>query len=266
MSTLSTRLDVADDGLGVRTLTLNRPERLNAIDMAMILELETALVAALEDTAVGAILLRGAGRSFCAGDDVTAQAEICAGGELALRQQLTALQHISELLTLADKPTVAAVRGWAVGAGFSWVLNCDCALWSQGAGGFFPEVSLGTFVTGGATWLLPQIAGRQIAREMLLRGRRIWATEALACGLALRVASEEALDAAATELARSLAALPRTSVRQMKRVFGARHAEDLRAALEAETEACIATTLDPETLRRMQNAVRDTHVEKSGER
>src|SRR5690348_11837049 len=80
MSTMSTRLGIEDDGLGVRTLTLNRPERLNAIDMAMILELETALVAALEDAAVGAILLRGAGRSFCAGDDVAAQAEICAGG------------------------------------------------------------------------------------------------------------------------------------------------------------------------------------------
>ena len=266
MSTMSTRLGIEDDGLGVRSLTLNRPERLNAIDMAMSLELETALVAALEDAAVGAILLRGAGRSFCAGDDVAAQAAICAGGEPALRQQLTALQHVSELLTLADKPTVAAVRGWAVGAGFSWVLNCDCALWSQGAGAFFPEVSFGTFVTGGATWLLPQIAGRQIAHEMLLRGTRMRAPEALACGLALRVETEEMLDAAAAELAQSLAALPRTSVRQMKRVLGARHVEDFLAALDAETEACIATMLDPETLRRMQNAVRETHKEKSSER
>ena len=117
--TMSPRVIIANDGRGVRTLTLNRPERLNAIDLAMILELDAALRAALEDEAVGAIVLRGAGRSFCAGDDVTAQAEICSGGEPALRAQLDALQHISELLTLGDKPTVAAVRGWAVGAGFS---------------------------------------------------------------------------------------------------------------------------------------------------
>jgi enoyl-CoA hydratase/carnithine racemase len=265
MSTHSTRVDIADHGgVGVRTLTLNRPERLNAIDMAMILDLEAALVAALEDPAVGAILLRGAGPSFCAGDDVTAQADICAGGEGALRRQLVPLQHISELLTLGDKPTVAAVRGWAVGAGFSWVLNCDFALWSEGAGGFFPEVSFGTFVTGGATWLLPQIAGRQVAHELLLLGRRVRAPEALTCGLALHVEPEEALDAAAINLAQSLAALPRMSVRHMKRVLDARRAGDFRAALAAEMDACLATTLDPETIRRMQDALPGTRGETSG--
>ncbi len=172
-----------------------------------------------------------------------------------MRQQLTSLQHISELLTLGDKPTVVAVRGWAVGAGFSWVLNCDFALWSKSAGGFFPEVSFGTFVTGGVTWVLPQIAGRQIACDLLLRGTRIRAPEALAYGLALRMEPEEALDAAAIDLAQSLASLPQGSVHRMKRMLGARHAEEFRAALAAETEACIATTLNPQTLRRMQDAI-----------
>lgn len=248
-------VELTSSEAGVRTVMLNRPDRLNAIDMDMLVALESALRAALDDEDVRAIVLCGAGRAFCAGDDVTAQAQICAGGEVALRAQLALLQRISEYLTLGEKPTIAAVRGWAVGAGFSWSLNCDFALWSEGAGGFLPEVTFGTFVTGGATFLLPQIVGRQRAHEMLLRGYRIRSTEALACGLARSVEPEDQLLGAARALAAELSALPPTAVRTMKRVLAGGWEAAFRHALAAEIEACVATTLEPATLARMRAAL-----------
>jgi enoyl-CoA hydratase/carnithine racemase len=239
----------------VRTVTLDRPERLNAIDMPMIVELEAALADAMADDAVNAILLRGAGRSFCAGDDVNAQTEICARGEAAVREQLVLLQRISEHLTLGSKPTVAAVRGWAVGAGFSWALNCDLSIWSEQAGGFLPEVAFGAFVSGGATLLLPQTIGRQRANQMLYRGLRVRAPQALDWGLASSVSPEETLDADALALTSALAALPPLAARSMKRAVTDAWADDFRRALDRETQACLATTLHPATLARMRKAI-----------
>lgn len=240
---------------GLRILTLNRSARLNAIDLPMIGALEAALQDAVTDDAVRVILLRGAGRAFCAGDDVEAQARICAQGEAALRSQLASLQRISELLTLGGKPTVVAVRGWAVGAGFSWAVNCDFAVWGASAKGFLPELGFGTFVTGGVTWLLPEIAGRQFAYDVLFLGRRLTADEALAHGVAASIAADDEVEAAAMALAIRLAGLPLASVRCMKRVLSDRQAAAFRSAMSAEVEACVETTLDPATLDRMRHAI-----------
>src|SRR5690606_9629379 len=118
-----------------------------------------------------------------------AQGEISSAGERALRDQLAALQEISELLTLGSKPAVAGVKGWAVGAGFSWVLNCDFVVWGALTTGVFPELGFGAFVTGGASWLLPRIIGPTRANQILYLGDRVRSDEALACGLASSVAA-----------------------------------------------------------------------------
>lgn len=241
---------------GVRIITLNRPDRLNAINLEMIRGLEETLEAAQDLTAVRAILLRGAGRAFCAGDDVTAQAEICNAGEAALRDQLKSLQRISELLTLGSKPSIAAVRGWAVGAGFSWILNCDLSLWSDDAAGFFPEVSFGTFVTGGASYLLPRLVHPSRATNLLLRGTRLSAKDAFDYGLAHAVLADARLDEAAGTIAAELASLPSQAAQAMKRAVADGQAEAMRAAFKREIEACVATTLDPATLARMRDAIR----------
>jgi len=251
----ATGLKIADGASGVRILSLDRSDRLNAIDMPMIRALEGALEEAAADSRVRAIVLRGEGRAFCAGDDVVAQSAICHEGEVALRRQLQSLQRISELLTLGDKPTVVAVRRWAIGAGFSWVLNCDCAVWGVSAQGFFPEASFGSFVTGGATWLLPEMVGRRLAYDMVSLGRQIDGETALAHGLATRCVPDEAVDEAALEIAATLAGLPEHSLRLLKRALNEAQAAGFQAALRAETEACVATTLDPATLKRMRDAI-----------
>lgn len=244
---------VSDDE-GVRTITLTRPDRLNAINLAMTEQLRSALEIAMADAAVRAILLAGAGRAFCAGDDVDEQARVCDAGEAALRSQLASLQAISEHLLFGPKPSVAAVRGWAIGAGFSWVLNCDFSVWAENTIGFLPEVGLGTHVTGGASALLPVIVGLRTARAMLFRGHRLGADEALATGVASMVVANDDLETTAASLANDLARLPALAAQSMKQVMIAAHATRLREALAAEVEACVATTLDPATIQRMRNA------------
>lgn len=249
------RAVLCDDADGVRTITLNRPDRLNAVDMPMILQLEEAIRSADDTDDVHVLLLRGAGRAFCAGDDVDAQSAICAAGEASLREQLRHLQNISAMLTLGDKIAVAEVRGWAIGAGFSWVLNCDFRVWGAAAQAAFPEIGLGTFVTGGATVLLPHLAGAQAAADLLFLGTRLRPSEARAAGLVHAIHPEEALAAAAAQLARDLAALPQPAARSMKRALAAGLEPAFRRALDAETAACVATTLDPRTLARMRAAI-----------
>ena len=247
-------LTVTDAG-GVRTITLDRPARLNAIDLDMIDRFEVALTSAQGDEAVRCILLRGAGRAFCAGDDMDAQEEICRSGELALRRQLASLQHISELLTLGRQPVICAIQGWAVGAGFSWVVNCDFRLWSANAVGFFPEIGYGTFVTGGVTSLLPQAVGPALAADLLLRGTRLGADAALQNGLAHAVHDESTLDAAAAALATQLAALPILAVQSAKAALRSVIAPAFRAALASEAETCISVMMDPATMSRMRAGV-----------
>lgn len=250
----ATGVVLLDDADGVRTITLNRPECLNAINMAMILELREAVASAQRDAHVNVLLLRGAGRAFCAGDDVTEQSQICERGEEALREQLRHLQAISEMLTLGDKIAVAEVRGWAIGAGFSWSLNCDFRIWSEGTRACFPEVGFGSFVTGGATCLLPRLIGPAPAADLLFLGTRVEALSAPR-GLVHAVHPEAQTQDAALQLARKLAKLPQPAAREMKRALVAGIEADFRAALLREIEACVATTLKPGTLARMRASI-----------
>jgi enoyl-CoA hydratase/carnithine racemase len=235
----------------VQVITLNRPHRLNAIDMAMLDALDEAFAAAAADAGTRAILLQGAGRAFCAGDDLEAQHEIGAAGEAAIVRQVTVLQRISERMLFGAKPVVGAVHGYAVGGGFGWTLGCDFALWAEGAVGFLPEIAFGLFVSGGTSVLLPHLAGPAFAREMLYRGRRMTAGELAAAGVASRVVPAERLAADAMALAQELAALPPETVARTKHALAAPLRGALVEALRIEAEACIAGAGDPAALARL---------------
>lgn len=243
------------DQNGVRTITLNRPDQLNAINLAMIESLEEAILSAQENEDIRVLHLRGQGRAFCAGDDVHAQSEIGLLGEGALRAQLARLQHISALLVLGNKLSVAEVRGWAVGAGFSWALNCDFQVWGEGTRAFFPEVGFGTFVTGGATYLLPTRLGAQTAANMLFLGAKLDASQASAAALVHSICPDNDLAQAVATLCGNISALPQRAADLMKRSLAGVETSAFRSALEAEVEACVATTLDPQTLERMRAAI-----------
>ena len=235
---------------GVRRITLDRPERLNAMNRQLIDDVAGAFDDANADPDTRAIVFTGAGRAFCAGDD--RRAHVHPQDEAAARDLVEAIQRATEAIVFGAKPVVGAIRGWAVGGGFEWAINCDFPIWARGAKGFFPEVSLNIFVTGGVTALLPALAGLSKAREMLFLGRRYDAAELAEMGVAWRVVDEDDLEAEARAVARDLAALPPLSLRAMKRVLNACAAGDLKRAISLETEATIAGFLDPETTRRLK--------------
>lgn len=235
---------------GVRTITLNRPDRLNAMNRALIDDVARAFDDANADPATRAIILTGAGKAFCAGDD--RKAHVHPETEAEARDLVLAIQRATRAITLGAKPVVGAINGWAVGGGFEWAINCDFPIWAESAQGFFPEVSLNLFVTGAVTSLLPALVGLNKAREMLIFGDRYGARELEAIGLAWKVVADDRLTAAAEETALRLAALPALSVRSMKRVLNQAATPDLHRALQLETDATVAGFLDPETTRRLK--------------
>jgi len=242
---------LSDLDQGVRTITLNRPDSLNAMNRALIDDLAQAFNDANADDATRAILLTGAGRAFCAGDD--RHEHVHPESEAQARDLVDAIQRVTQALVLGNKPVVGAINGWAVGGGFEWAINCDFPLWAESAKAFFPEVSLNLFVTGAVSSLLPAIVGLNKAKEMLMLGQRYDAASLHEIGVAWRVVEDEQLLAQAFAVALQLAQLPPLSVRAMKRVLNQAAANDLNSAMQLETEATIAGFLDPETTRLLKD-------------
>ncbi|MCR9114012.1 MAG: enoyl-CoA hydratase/isomerase family protein [Rhodobacteraceae bacterium] len=236
---------------GIRTITLNRPGSLNAMNRALIDDVAQAFEDANADDATRVMIFTGAGKAFCAGDD--RKAHIHPETEAEARELVDAIQRATHAITLGEKPVVGAINGWAVGGGFEWAINCDFPIWARSARGFFPEVSLNLFVTGAVTTLLPALVGLQKAREMLFFGDRYGAEDLHAIGLAWKVVDDETMMDEARATARRLADLPPLSVRAMKRVLNAAAMPDLHRALDLETDATVAGFMDPETTRRLRD-------------
>ena len=236
---------------GVRTITLNRPERLNAMNRRLIDDVAAAFHDAHRDDATRAIVFTGAGRAFCAGDD--RREHVHPKDEAEARDLVDAIQRATEAIIFGPKPVVGAINGWAVGGGFEWAINCDFPIWAESAKGFFPEVSLNLFVTGGVTSLLPALVGLVKAREMLFLGQRYDAATLGELGVAWRVVADADLLAAAHEVAAQLAALPPLAVAAMRRVLNKTASTTMTQALHLETEATVAGFLDPETTRLLKD-------------
>jgi len=239
------------DDAGVRTITLNRPERLNAMNRALIDDVAIAFEDAHRDPATRAIIFTGAGRAFCAGDD--RREHVHPEDEAQARDLVVAIQRATEAIVFGPKPVVGAINGWAVGGGFEWAINCDFPIWASSARGFFPEVSLNVFVTGAVTSLLPALVGLVKAREMLFLGERYDAATLLELGVAWRVVPDDELLVAAHAVAARLAGLPSLAVQAMKRVLNRTGSTDLATALQLETDATVAGFMDPETTRLLKD-------------
>lgn len=239
------------DAQGVRTIALNRPERLNAMNRQLIDDVARAFDDANADPATRAIVFTGEGRAFCAGDD--RRDHVHPGSEAEARALVDAIQRATRAIVLGDKPVVGAINGWAVGGGFEWAINCDFPLWARSARGYFPEVSLNLFVTGAVTALLPALVGLNRAREMLFLGQRYDAEQLAVLGVAWRVVDDDRLRDEAQAVAAQLSRLPALSTRAMKRVLNRCAVADLEHALALETEATVAGFLDPETTQRLQD-------------
>lgn len=232
---------------GVRTIALNRPDRLNAMNLQLISDVAEAFDDANADPGTKVIIFTGTGRAFCAGDDRRDHVQPETVAEA--RSVVDGIQRCTEAIVFGPKPVVGAINGWAVGGGFEWAINCDFPIWAESARGFFPEVSLNIFVTGAVTSLLPALVGLNKAREMLFFGDRYDAATLLQMGVAWRVVPDDELMTEATATAERLAALPQLAAQAMKRVLNQGAVTSLRSALAAETEATVQGFLDPETTR-----------------
>lgn len=236
----------------VRIITLNRPHRLNAITPALLDGLNTALGDSQRNPSIGAIVLTGAGRAFCAGDDLIEQQSMCHADEGEIRRFVNAIQDVTRNIMFGDTPVVAAVQGWAVGGAFSWPINCDLSIWAEDARAFFPELKIGLFVSGAVTYLLPLEIGAARAREMIYTSRKYDANTLHAFGLVARcVPRTELLDAAITQ-ARQLARLPAPARTGLKQAFATPRRKDIEQALLLEANAVVDCLLDPATYERIE--------------
>jgi enoyl-CoA hydratase/carnithine racemase len=212
--------EVGDDG--VATLTINRPERMNAIRPQTGREMREAIAAARDDDAVRCLLVTGAGRGFCAGDDFQA---IFLAEDRANRRTQRQIQRIKagesslDDLFALEKPTVAAVNGPAVGYGMDIALYCDIRYASEQAkfGWFFTR--RGVMGTVGGTFVLRQLVGLSKAFELTLTGDLVDAAEAARIGLVAKVVPGDALMDEARALARKLASGPPLAQRLIKRAM-----------------------------------------------
>ena len=176
---------------GVRTISLNRPSAMNAMNRLLIDEVSVAFDDANRDQDTRAIIFTGEGRAFCAGDD--RHEHVHPETEEEARAVVDAIQRATVSIVMGAKPVVGAINGWAVGGGFEWAINCDFPIWAESAKAFFPEVSLNLFVTGAVTSILPSIVGPVKAREMLFLGNRYSATELREIGVAWKVVPDDEL-------------------------------------------------------------------------
>jgi enoyl-CoA hydratase/carnithine racemase len=241
---------LADDPTeGVRLITLNRPSRLNAITAELLEDLIRALNAANQDPAIRAILLTGAGRAFCSGDDLK-DFESQLGSEPKVRAYIERIQDVSRCIILGDKPVIGAIHGWAVGGGLEWAINCDLTIAAEGSRFFFPEITWGLFVTGAVTALLPRMIGAQKTRELLYFGERFDAAQALQWGMLWKVVPQDQLIDEAIKVARRIADLPARPVKDLKRIL-ARLSFGWEEVLAEETAATVRGFLDPESAKRV---------------
>jgi 2-(1,2-epoxy-1,2-dihydrophenyl)acetyl-CoA isomerase len=214
------------------TVTLNRPEARNALDMTMRGELVAALDEIEADPEVRVVILTGAGGHFCAGGDVKSMRERHTAAEG--RARVEAVNRLVLRLVDFPRPTIAMVDGVAVGAGCNLALGCDLVIASEGArfGEVFAKVGL--VPDGGGSWLLPRLVGLGRAKELVFTAEIIEAARALEIGLVNQVVPAADLEGAVRALAERIAAGPPAVLRMAKHLLNRAAASDLRSALDLE--------------------------------
>ena len=232
-------LDRAD---GVATVTLNRPEAMNALDTAT----KEALLAALREVAgdetVRCVVLTGTGRAFCVGQDLKEHVGLLA--ENAEQLWRTVADHynpVVELLATMDKPVVAAVNGVAAGAGAAFAFAADLRYVAATAGFNLAFTGIALSCDSGTSWSLPRLVGTARAKELLLFPRTVPAEEARDLGLATEVVPDEALADRVGEVARALAGGPTLAYGAVRRAIAFSAGHGLVDSLEVEEEAMTRT-------------------------
>jgi 2-(1,2-epoxy-1,2-dihydrophenyl)acetyl-CoA isomerase len=219
----------------VSTITLNRPERLNALNSALGQALLDALNCAAEDNAVRAVVLTGAGRGFCAGGDIDVLRKAREREDVTEVEAMLKLgRQIILAMATMPKPVIAAVNGPAAGAGASLALACTTRIASEQASFTQSFAKIGVFPDFGGTYFLPQLVGPALAMELFLSDEAVSAAEALRIGLVSRVVLHDRLETETAQLADRFAAAPPIVARGINQVLRLDDHEQLEKALDEE--------------------------------
>ena len=222
---------------GVLTLTLNRPERLNAMNIALIQALLAAAQRAAADSACRAVLITGAGRGFCAGADLADRALGPGGARPDLGQALDkGLNPLVRALRSLPKPIVCAVNGPAAGAGANLALACDIVLAAKSAQFLQAFARIGLIPDAGGTFILPRLVGEARARALMMLADPIGAEDAAAWGMIYRAVDDEDLMGEARTIAERLAAGPTHTYGLIKRALAASASASVDAQLDLERD------------------------------
>lgn len=222
---------LTSDSDGVRTLTLNRPDRKNAINAQLWEELADALRASARDTELRALVLTGAGGAFCSGADISTPEDIHP------RHKLRRLSEVALALHELSVPTIAKVSGVAVGAGWNLALGCDFVVATPESRFCQIFSKRGLSVDLGGSWLLPKLVGLQQAKRLVLLADMIDAEEARSLGLVTWVRAAQEIDTFVADLAGRLAAGPPVALAQSKALLNDGADATLREALANEARA-----------------------------
>ena len=223
-----------DDAAGVTTVTLNRPEALNSLTVPMKQALLAAFQAIDGRRETRAVILTGAGRAFCAGQDLRERLQPDAAPlGVEVRERYNPIVRAMRGL---DQPIIAAVNGVAAGAGASLAMAADLRIAAETATFALAFGRVGLVPDSGATWLLPRLVGVTRAAELALLNESVTAADALRLGLVGRVVPADQLATAARELAEPLAASAPRAIALTKRALAVAWDRDLEAALEDEAE------------------------------
>jgi 2-(1,2-epoxy-1,2-dihydrophenyl)acetyl-CoA isomerase len=222
---------------GVTTLTLNRPDRLNALSPAMVLGLRDALERLASDHDCGVIVITGAGRGWCAGGDVKAMEE--RGGEQTIEDRTAwwrRAHQVPLLLRTIPKVVIASINGPAAGAGLGLALACDLRIAGRAARFGTAFARIGFAGDYGGSWTLTRLVGTAKARELYFLADVIDADKAFDLGIVNRVVADDELQAETTALARRIADGPRIALGYMKRNLLAAETEPFQTVLDLEAE------------------------------
>lgn len=229
---------LVSEGDGILTITLNRPDKLNAFIGHMRRDLAEALEHAGSDRATRVVIVTGAGRAFCAGGDIAFMRELMErrdSGEF--ERILGAGRRVITAIRMMTKPVIAAVNGPASGAGFNLALACDLRIASSNATFSQSFVKIGLHPDWGGTYFLPRLVSPNKACELFFLGDTIDAAEALRLNIVNRVVAPEELEAVTLQLAERLRAAPPIAIASAKQAVYTSGTSDLDEMLRYETEA-----------------------------
>jgi len=229
---------IYDKQQGVAVIQLNRPQVLNAMNKRLWLDMQAALSDAREDDGIKVVVITGQGRAFSTGADLK---ESKTRSIEAYRDYLVSLQEVSRMIIRFEKPTIAAINGFAIGSGYELALACDIRIAAEEAKIGSPEAKVTSSVTGGAFRLVQDLIGPGKARELLFTGEYIDGLEAQRIGLVNRAVPSDKLMETVMEMAATIAANSAFSLKMIKKGLNMAAGEvSLEALMDFEVEACLA--------------------------